>query len=60
MATHTHAVIRLDSAIQTVFHEITDGYDVLRRLCYAFLNDKFTPDDLRVALSFGEHGLVLG
>jgi len=60
MATHAHAVIRLDSAIQTVFHEITDCYNLLRRLGRAFLNDKFTPDDLKTALSFGEHALAVG
>jgi hypothetical protein len=62
MAVRAHAVIRFESAIPERFflHEITDSYNLLQHLRYAILNDKFTPDDLKTAMSFGERVLVAG
>jgi hypothetical protein len=61
MATHALAVIRLESAtpercvlrrLPDVLREITESNNLLRSLRYATLNDNFSVDDLRVALSF--------
>jgi hypothetical protein len=60
MATQRLHLIRAEFTTPCVLREITDRYNLLRRLRYAILNDKFTPDDLKTAMRFGERALVVG